>query len=94
MEFEWDQNKNLSNIAKHGYSFNAGARIFAGYVLEYTDIRRDYGEIRVTAIGVVDAIELTVIYTMRGEVRRIISVRRSNRRERRTYREIYTGESS
>ena len=44
------------------------------------------------ALGMADAIPLTVVYTDRAEgddiVRRIISARVSNRRERKTYRQV------
>ncbi len=54
------------------------------------DRRRDYGERRFVAIGIADGFHLTVVFTdrtgMRGRVtRRIISARRSNRRERQAY---------
>ena len=39
------------------------------------------------AVGVVDGAEMTVVYTMRGEMSRIISARKARRDERRTYRE-------
>ncbi len=54
------------------------------------DRRRDYKERRMVAIGVADGIHLTVVYTDRrapdDPYRRIISARRSNRRERQVYR--------
>jgi len=55
--------------------------------------REDYGEVRHVAIGVAERIALTVVYTDRIEksgdtVRRIISARRSNRREREAYEEV------
>ena len=54
------------------------------------DRRQDYGERRVIAIGLAQGIELTVVYTDRPRSgsdpeRRIISARRSNRRERKAY---------
>ena len=45
------------------------------------DARRDYGEVRMRATGQVDLDILTVIYTMRGSAVRIISARRTNRKE-------------
>jgi len=50
------------------------------------DERFDYGERRVYAIGVVNGLEITVIYTDRTEdERRIISAWRSEPHERRHY---------
>jgi uncharacterized DUF497 family protein len=92
MAFEWDAAKNAANIARHGIDFEDAIRIFEGPVLESTDERRDYGEVRIIAFGVVDNFELAVVYTMRGGRRRIISARRAHRRERKTYREVYPKE--
>jgi len=48
--------------------------------------RRDYGEVRIQAIGSVAGTILHYVYAERGEVRRIITLRDANRRERREYR--------
>lgn len=60
-----------------------------GPALEKPDTRRDYGEARVIAVGAADGFMLTVVYTDRsgpdGLERRLISARRSNRRERKAY---------
>ncbi|MGH8338356.1 MAG: BrnT family toxin [Gammaproteobacteria bacterium] len=92
--FEWDEAKNAVNIARRGLDFDEAIAIFDGAVVERIDQRRDYGEIRIVAIGLAnDGVELTVIYTMRGDSRRIISARRSHRHERRTYRQAYPKQS-
>lgn len=86
--FEWDEQKNAANIAKHGVSFQRASRIFDQPVVTDLDNRADYGEIREISIGVVDAILfLTVVHTDRQGVVRIISARRANRVERRRYEE-------
>jgi uncharacterized protein len=89
MTFEWDAAKSAANIAKHGIDFEDAIGIFDGPVLEKADARRDYGEDRFVAFGVVDDRELAVVYTGRGERRRIISARRAHGRERKAYREAY-----
>ncbi len=86
MDFEWNERKNEANIAKHGIDFDEAIGIFTGFVTERKDIRRDYGETRIIAIGVMERRELVVVYTMRGEICRIISARRARLNERRTYR--------
>lgn len=90
MRFSWSPAKSEANLRTRGFDFEFAARIFAGPTLEREDARRDYGERRVLATGLVEGIELTVCYTDRdhpGSVveRRIISARRSNRRERQAY---------
>nr|WP_294505611.1 BrnT family toxin [uncultured Rhodopila sp.] len=44
--------------------------------------RRDYGDRLVRAIGEADGLVLHVVFTDRGDVRRIISARIANRKER------------
>ena len=90
MRFEWDPEKSEANLEERGFDFAFAAQIFDGPTLEKRDRRRDYGEVRIVATGLADEIELSVVYTDRvdedGErVRRIISARRSNRRERKAY---------
>ena len=86
MIFTWDPVKSRSNLARHGLAFDDAIRIFDGRTLEKIDDRFDYGEIRVYAIGVVNGLEITVIYTdTSAEERRIISAWRSERNEREAY---------
>lgn len=63
--------------------------LFDGAVLALRDIRRDYGETRVQAIGEVGGMILLCVYTDRAAARRIISLRRANRRERHAYRATF-----
>lgn len=86
--FEWDDEKNAANIAKHGVSFEQARRIFEGPVLTVIDDREDYGELREISIGLVDgAAFLTVVHTDREGTTRIISARPASSRERRRYEE-------
>jgi len=91
VRFACDPRKSDDNLGARGFDFAFAARIFDGPVLARTDSRQDYGEPRVVAIGATDGILLTVVYTDRVAqgtlVRRIISARRSNARERQAYRE-------
>ena len=86
MNFVWDQSKNRANLAHHGIAFEDASRIFEGPTLEKVDERFDYGETRVYAIGIVNEMEITVIYTDVSETeRRIISAWRAERHERKAY---------
>ena len=86
MHYSWDEEKNSSNIARHGIAFEDAKRIFEGPTVGRVDERFDYGEIRVYAIGLVNGFEITVIYTDRdNEERRIISAWRAEPHERRYY---------
>lgn len=96
MRFAWDPEKSDANYRDRGFDFAFASLIFAGATLEREDVRRDYGERRIVAIGLARDVELTVCYTDRdspsGDVeRRIISARRSKVREREAYRKAIEG---
>jgi uncharacterized protein len=86
MRFTWRSEKNRINVRHHGIAFQDAARIFDGPTVETVDERFDYGETRIYAIGLVNSLEITVIYTDRenGE-RHLISAWRSEPHERRYY---------
>jgi uncharacterized DUF497 family protein len=86
MEFEWDNAKSERNRRERGFDFATAGLIFAGPVQTVVDGRRDYGEERIIAIGEIDGEVLVLVYTDGGQVRRIISARRANRKERETWR--------
>lgn len=86
MKFEWDESKNRQNIEKHAVSFDEACEIFEGFTLDQTDTRFDYGEPRVISIGMLGGVAiLTVVHTDRFGVRRLISARQANRKERERY---------
>jgi uncharacterized DUF497 family protein len=86
MRYSWDEDKNRRNIERHGIAFEDARRIFEGPTVERVDDRFEYGEIRVYAIGLVNGLEITVIYTDRNhDERRIISAWRAEPHERRAY---------
>jgi len=87
MRYSWDEEKNRHNIALHGIAFEDATWIFEGPTVERVDDRFDYGEMRVYAIGLVNGLEITVVYSDREDKdgRRIISAWRAEPHERRTY---------
>ena len=86
MQYSWDEEKNRRNLELHGIAFEDAARIFEGPTVERVDDRFDYDERRVYAIGLVNGLEIKVIYTDgEHEERRIISAWRSEPHERRYY---------
>ena len=82
VEFEWDPAKSEATYSLRGFDFTRAAEIFAGRLLEWSDDRRPYGEIRMRALGFSAGEILHVVYTRRGTVIRIISARQANRKER------------
>lgn len=87
--FAWDEAKSEANLRERGFDFAYAALIFESPTLEWDDARRDYGERRIRTIGRIEEDILFVVYTRRGAVRRIISARLANRRERNAYREAF-----
>jgi uncharacterized DUF497 family protein len=86
VRFTWDTDKNRGNIRRHGIAFQDAARIFDGPTVERPDDRVDYGELRVYAIGLVNGLEIVVIYSDREpDERRIISAWRAEPHERRYF---------
>lgn len=86
--FEWDEEKNRRNAAKHGVRFEVAVRIFDGRVLTHLD-EGDHDEIREISIGMVGAVvTLTVVHTDRNGRTRLISARMATRSERRRYEQI------
>lgn len=84
-EFEWDATKARANLTKHGIDFAGAVRIFDSFVLLIHSERP--GEERWKAIGMVDDVEIAVVFTWRENRRRIISARRAREREREAYRQ-------
>lgn len=85
--FEWDLDKAEANLQKHGLPFLDAVRVFDGPTFDSLTLR--YGELRVAAVGLLDGVEITVVYVARGSTFRMISARRASKDERRAYREIY-----
>ena len=87
MDFDWDEAKSEANLRDptRGFDFAFAALIFGGPVLAAVDDRQEYGEVRVQAIGEAEG-NVLFVYTDRGDLRRIISARKANRRERKQWR--------
>ena len=84
--FDWDEEKNASNLQKHGLRFEEACLIFEGRVLSKADDRFDYGEERIISIGLIrDIVAVVVVHTERDGKTRIISARLANRGERKIY---------
>jgi uncharacterized protein len=86
MKFEWDEQKNLENIRRHGIDFHDVPSIFQYYVLIDLDDRHDYGEERWLGIRMLRNSLAVVVFTERdNEIIRLISVRQANKYERQKY---------
>jgi uncharacterized DUF497 family protein len=84
--FEWDEDKNRKNLAKHGIAFQDVLAVFSSReALTLEDRRREYGESRYIVLCPLEKVLVHVTYTVRGVRIRLISARRANRRETRDY---------
>jgi uncharacterized DUF497 family protein len=91
IHFEWEENKNRSNVAKHKVSFNTAISVFDDQnALSILDRIID-GEERWQTLGIIAGIVLLVAHTWReedgDEVIRLISARKATPNERRAYAE-------
>ncbi|MDQ0314835.1 BrnT family toxin [Amorphus orientalis] len=82
---DFDDAKEAENIAKHGVSFNELADFAFETAMVEVDDRHDYGERREVALGFIGHRLHVLVFTMRDETLRAISLRKANRREMRTY---------
>jgi uncharacterized DUF497 family protein len=78
MKFEWDPEKSKKNLQKHGVTFQESIEIWQGIYLEIDEIAKTKdGEKRGATIGLIKGEVYTAIWTLRGKILRLISVRRS-----------------
>lgn len=86
MEIEYDQLKNIKNIATRGISFEL-ARIFDfETAVTAEDVRHEYGETRMVSVGYINNRLHVICFTqIDEETLRIISLRKANLRESKIY---------
>jgi uncharacterized DUF497 family protein len=87
--FEWDEVKSNANLIKHGIAFDNASEIFDGPVVVKRSNRNN--EERWIAIGESNDRIVTVIFTRRNDLIRIISARRPRPDEKRAYRSSKVG---
>ncbi|MGV3731709.1 MAG: BrnT family toxin [Sphingopyxis sp.] len=81
MDISFDEAKRQLTLKNRGLDFRDAARFFAAPYVEYEDNRFDYGEQRYIALGQLDGRAVAIIWTPRGETRRIISMRHAHAEE-------------
>lgn len=84
MFFEYDREKSESNLVKHGLSLEEGMEIWLGDVLSLPG--KHVGERRTKSIGTLpNGMVVSVIWTLRGTARRLISARPATDKERKLF---------
>ena len=86
LKFEWDEEKEKINIAKHGIDFEIASHVFLDpNRREYYDEKHSSAcEDRYITIGFAGDV-LTIVYTDRSDVIRIISARIATKKEKEIY---------
>jgi uncharacterized protein len=94
MRYEWDKNKNDSNLEKHGLSFETASLVFDDPNALSIPDRIENGEERWQTIGMIENIVIVMVaHTIKletdtqAEIIRIISARKATRAERQEYEE-------
>jgi uncharacterized DUF497 family protein len=84
MKITFDPVKRAETLQRRFLDF-ADASLFAGLTMDVADSRQDDGEPRVQTIGYLAGRMVMVVWTPRGDARRIMSMRYCNDRERKIY---------
>ncbi len=85
MQIEFDLAKDAINQSKHGLSLAMASELDWEAALVWLDDRFDYQETRMVALAPLNETLYCVAFVDRGKTRRIISLRRANRREVKHY---------
>ena len=85
MQVEFDPAKEEANVAKHGVSLSLAEKLDWNSALVWLDDRAEYDELRMIALAPETNTLYYVAFVDRGEVCRIISLRRAERREVKHY---------
>ena len=86
MKIEFDPRKDITNMEKHGVSLRTAKSLEWELLLAEQDTRyEEYDEIRMIGYAPIEYRVFCVVYTERGDMRRIISLRKANKREVKKY---------
>ncbi len=81
MQIEFDAAKRQATLAARGLDFADAPLVFAGRHFTAPDVREGYAEERHITVGLLHGRMVVMVWTPRGEARRIISMRKANERE-------------
>lgn len=89
MQFEWDPAKEVTNLLKHGVSFDEASTVFGDALsVSGRDLEHSVSEARIVTIGLSSARRVLIVcHTDRGNVIRIFSARPATRKEKKIYEE-------
>ena len=87
VRYVFDPAKDKVNRAKHGVSLALAEVLFAGPHVSVANDRFDYDEVREVAFGLINDRLFVCVYADLEAERRVISLRKANRREVKRYGE-------
>jgi uncharacterized DUF497 family protein len=76
VEITFDPAKNERNLRERGIDFGLAAEFDFDSAIFRQDTRKDYGEVRMRALGYIGETLHALVFTMRGSVVRVISLRK------------------
>jgi len=79
--WDWDEPKRQSTLLLRGLDFAMVERMDLDLAEVSLDDRKDYGEVRLQARGLIDGRLYVIAFTQRGKNLRLISLRKANKRE-------------
>ncbi len=81
MKITYDPARRTKTFEERGLDFEDAPQVFSGPTVTASDVRRDYGEERFITFGILHDREVVLLWTPRGDTRRVISMRYANERE-------------
>lgn len=93
MNFTWDEAKAAANFAKHGLRFEDSSEFEWEVSVDKLDHRKDYGEARVIAMSTIRGRLHVLVYAIRADGNRLISLRKANEREFSSYEKAKKGKT-
>ena len=85
MKIEFDPAKRAATLRNRRLDFSDANAVFEGSTFTMVDDRADYGETRWITAGLLRGRMVVLVWSERGEARRIISMRKANEREAAKY---------
>ena len=85
VKLEFDATQRDTTLKDRGLDFARAGDVFEGNHFTGQDTRQDYAEHRFISVGLRYARLVVLVWTPRGEARRIISMRKANDREKALY---------
>lgn len=82
MEISYDETKRLAILAERGLDIARAAQVFSGFHLTRFDAKHSDVEDRYITVGTIGETVVLMVWTQRGEERRVVTMWKANERER------------